>query len=70
MKLSARNLLKGGVVKLTKGAVNSVVVIEIAPRFHLTSVVTSDAVKELGPAKGKEASTIIKAPYVMLGVDG
>ena len=29
MKLSARNILKGKVVKVTKGAVNSEVVIEL-----------------------------------------
>ena len=69
MKLSARNVLKGKVVKITKGAVNSVVVLEIAPRLQLTSVVTGEAVKELGLAKGKEAYAIIKAPNIMLGVD-
>ena len=69
MKLSARNVLKDRVVKVTKGAVNSVVVIEIAPGVQLTSVVTADAVEELGLAKGKDAYAIIKAPNVMLGVD-
>jgi len=69
MKLSARNVLKGKVVKVTKGAVNSVVVLEIAPGIQITSVVTSDAVTELGLAKGKEAYAIIKAPNVMLGVE-
>ena len=69
MKLSARNVLKGKVIKVTKGAVNSIVVIEIAPGIQLTSVVTEEAVEELGLAKGKEAYAIIKAPNVMLGVD-
>jgi len=69
MKLSARNVLKGKVVKITKGAVNSVVVLEIAPGLRLTSVVTGEAVKELGLVRGKEAYAIIKAPNVMLGVE-
>jgi molybdopterin-binding protein len=69
MKLSARNVLKGKVVKVTKGGVNSVVVVEIAQGIRLTSVVTGEAVEELGLAKGKEAYAIIKAPNVMLGVD-
>jgi molybdopterin-binding protein len=69
MKLSARNVLKGKVVKVTKGTVNSVVVIEIAQGIQLTSVVTGEAVEELGLANGKEAYAIIKAPNVMLGVD-
>lgn len=69
MKLSARNVLRGKVVNITRGAVNSVVVIEIAPGVQLTSVVTAEAVSELDLAKGKEAYAIIKAPNVMLGVD-
>ena len=69
MKLSARNVLKGKVIKITRGAVNSVVVVEIAPGLQLTSIVTGDAVKELKLAKGKAAYAIIKAPNVMLGVD-
>jgi molybdopterin-binding protein len=69
MKLSARNVLKGKVIKITRGAVNSVVVVEIVPGLQLTSIVTGDAVKELKLAKGKAAYAIIKAPNVMLGVD-
>jgi molybdopterin-binding protein len=69
MKLSARNVLKGKVVRVTKGAVNSVVVLEIGPGIRLTSVVTGEAVRELGLARGKKAYAIIKAPNVMLGVD-
>jgi molybdopterin-binding protein len=69
MKLSARNVFKGKVVKVTKGAVNSLVVVEIAPGVRLSSIVTGEAVKELGLAKGKPAYAIIKAPNVMLGVD-
>jgi molybdopterin-binding protein len=69
MKLSARNVLKGKVVHVTKGAVNSVVVIEIAPGIELTSVVTGEAVEELRLERGKEAYAIIKAPNVIIGVD-
>ena len=69
MKLSARNVLRGKVVKVTKGAINSLVVLEIAPGIEINSVVTGEAVKELKLAKGKHAYAIIKAPNVMLGVD-
>ena len=69
MKLSARNVLKGRVVRITEGSVNSLVVVEVAPGVHLTSIVTGEAVKELGLAEGKQAYAIIKAPNVMLGVD-
>jgi len=69
MKISARNALKGKVVKLTKGAVNSLVVIEIAKGVQVTSIVTNDAAKELKLAKGKPAYAVIKASSVMIGVD-
>jgi molybdopterin-binding protein len=69
MKLSARNVLRGKVVKVTKGAINSLVVLEIAPGIEISSVVTGEAVKELKLTKGKQAYAIIKAPNVMLGVD-
>ena len=69
MKISARNALKGKVVKLTKGAVNSLVVIEIAKGVEVTSVVTNDAAKALKLAKGKPAYAVIKASSVMIGVE-
>ena len=69
MKLSARNVLKGKVIKVTEGAINSLVILEIAPGVRLTSVVTGEAIRELDLAEGKEAYAIIKAPNVILGVD-
>jgi molybdopterin-binding protein len=69
MKISARNALKGKVVKLTKGAVNTMVVIEIAKGIQITSIVTNDAAKDLKLAKGKPAYAVIKASSVMIGVD-
>lgn len=69
MKVSARNVLKGKVKKLTEGAINSVVEIEVAKNVKISSVITNEAVKELGLAKGKVAYAIIKASTVIVGVD-
>jgi len=69
MKLSARNVLKGRVVNVTKGAVNSVVELEIAPGIRLTAVITQEAVSELGLAKGKDAYAVIKASNVLIAVE-
>jgi len=69
MKISARNVFKGKVVKVTKGAVNTLVVIEIAKGIQITSIITGNAVKELKLAKGKPAYAVIKASSVMIGVD-
>ena len=45
MKISARNQLKGKVVKLEKGAVNSIVSIDIGGGNKITSVITNAAVE-------------------------
>lgn len=68
MKISARNVLKGKVVKLTKGAVNAEVVIELEGGAQVTSIITLDSAAALKLAEGKNACAIIKASDVMIGV--
>jgi molybdopterin-binding protein len=69
MKLSARNVLKGKVTKIVKGAVNSEVTIEVAGGTQVVSIITNSSVKSLGLKKGKEAYAVIKASNVMVAVD-
>jgi len=69
MKISARNILKGKVVKVIHGAVNSEVIIELPGGTQLVSIITNSSVKNLGLTEGKEAYAIIKASNVMVGVD-
>ncbi len=69
MKISARNIIKGKVVKLTRGAVNAEVIIELPGGTRLVSIITNNSVENLGLAEGKEAYAIIKASNVMVGVD-
>lgn len=69
MKISARNILKGKVVKLIRGAVNAEVIIELPGGTRLVSIITNTSVENLGLAEGKEAYAIIKASNVMIGVD-
>ncbi len=69
MKLSARNVLKGKVVQIVKGAVNAEVTLQLPGGERLTSIVTLRSVEELGLAEGKEAYAVIKASSVMLAVD-
>lgn len=68
MKLSARNILKGKVVSVKKGAVAAQVGVDIGGGNIITSTVTVDAVEDLGIAEGKDISVIIKASEVILGV--
>jgi len=68
MRLSARNQLKGRVIEVQEGAVEAVVKIDVAGQ-KITSVVTLEAVRELGLTAGSEVVAIIKADHVMLGVE-
>ncbi len=65
MKLSARNALKGKVVEITTGQVMAKVKIDIGGQT-ITSLVSVDAVDDLGLAVGDEATAIIKSTEVIL----
>lgn len=69
MKISARNTFKGTVKSVTEGAVNSEVVIEIAPGIEITSIITKASAERLGLSVGSEAYAVIKASDVMTAVD-
>jgi molybdopterin-binding protein len=69
MKLSARNILKGKVVKIIKGAVNAEVTIELPGGTQLVSIITLTSVDSLALKEGKDAYAVIKASNIMVGVD-
>jgi len=69
MKLSARNILKGTITKVTRGAVNSEVVIRLASGTEIVSIITNESVDNLGLKENKEAYAVIKASSVMLATD-
>lgn len=68
MKLSARNILNGRIVALTKGATTTHVKIEIVDGMIITASITNEAAEDLGLAVGLEAAAIIKASDVIIGV--
>jgi len=69
MKLSARNILKGKIVQVKVGAVNSEVVLEMPGGAQIVSIITKESAENLGLAVGKTAYAVIKASNVMIGVD-
>jgi len=69
MKISARNVLKGKVKKVTRGAVNSEVLLELTGGATVVSVITNSSVDQLGLVEGKEAYAVIKASNVMVAVE-
>lgn len=69
MKLSARNVLKGRVVKITHGAVNSEVLLELPGGVEVVSIITRQSAEALGLVEGSEAWAVIKASNVMIAVE-
>lgn len=69
MKLSARNVLKGKVFKIIRGAINSEVTIELSGGVQIISVITNNSVDSLELKEGKEAFAVIKASSVMVAVE-
>ena len=68
MKISARNIIKGKVVEVTKGATTAHVKIDIGGQV-ITSAITNEAVEQLKLAKGQQAYAVIKASDVMVAID-
>ncbi len=69
MKISARNVWLGNVVRIERGAVNSVVTVALKGRDTIVSVITENSVQRLGLATGVEVLAIVKAPSVLLALD-
>lgn len=69
MKFSARNQLKGKVIEINEGAINSEIVIQIAPGVEVVSIITKASQAALGLTVGKEAYALIKASSVMIATE-
>ncbi len=66
MKVSSRNILKGIVKKVTTGAVNTEITLEIVHRVELTSMITRVSAEELGLSEGVEAYAVIKSNDIVI----
>ena len=69
MKLSARNMLKGTVVKVTRGAVNAEVTIRLEGGTEVVAIITNASVDRLGLKENVPAYAVVKASSVMVAVD-
>jgi len=68
MKISARNVLKGTIKDVKKGATTAHVRLDINGTI-ITASITNEAVDELGLKAGQRASAVIKASDVMIGIE-
>jgi len=69
VKLSARNMLKGKIIKIVPGAVNSEITLELPGGQQVVSIITKASAERLGLKEGMEAYAVIKASEVMIAVD-
>jgi molybdate transport system regulatory protein len=69
LRTSARNCLKGVVVRHERGAVNDEVVVEIDPGKTVVLVITRRSADDLEIKPGVAVQALIKASHVILAVD-
>jgi molybdopterin-binding protein len=69
MKLSARNVIKGVVVRVTRGSTTAHVKIDVGGGTVITASITNEAVDELRLSVGDSAYAVIKASDVMVARD-
>jgi molybdopterin-binding protein len=69
MRISARNVLKGKIIKIVRGAVNAEVTLELPGGIQVVSIITNISVDNLGLKKDREAYAVVKASNVMIAVD-
>jgi molybdopterin-binding protein len=69
MKLSARNVMKGRVVQVTRGTTTAHVKIDVGGGTVMTASITIEAVDELGLREGDAAYAVVKASDVIVAKD-
>ena len=67
MKTSARNMLAGTISKITKGGVNSEVLLETVGGDEVAAIITNGSVDAMGLKKGMKAYALVKASWINLG---
>ncbi|EOV8088170.1 TOBE domain-containing protein [Providencia huaxiensis] len=66
MAISARNQLSGVVESIVMGSVNDEIILDLGNGESIAAVITKNSTKQLGLEKGKLATAVIKAPWVVL----
>ena len=64
--IGARNVIKGKVKEIKKGAVNGIVKVDVGEGIVISSNCSMESIEQLGLTEGKEVQVVIKAMGVML----
>jgi molybdopterin-binding protein len=68
MKISARNVLKGKITDIKKGATTAHVLLDV-DGTTVTASITNESVDNLKLVVGQSAYAVIKATDIMVGID-
>ncbi len=66
MKLSARNQLKGKILKVEEGLITAKVVLDLGNGNIISAIISKDAIADLDLTAGKMAFAIIKSTEVII----
>ena len=69
MKLSARNVLQGRIVKVSRGPIHAQVKLDIGGGTVINATITTEAAEHLALAEGDAAYAVVKSSDVMIAKD-
>lgn len=67
MKLSARNQLKGRIIKVEEGLITAKVMLDLGNGNVISAIISKDAISDLNLKQGDDAFAIIKSTEVIIG---
>jgi molybdopterin-binding protein len=67
MKLSARNQLKGKILKVEEGLITAKVVLDLGNGNVISAIISKDAIADLNLKPGMDAFAVIKSTEVIIG---
>lgn len=67
MKLSARNQLKGKILKVDEGLITAKVMLDLGNGNIISAIISKDAIADLDLKPGDDAFAIIKSTEVIIG---
>lgn len=67
MKLSARNQLKGKILKVEEGLITAKVILDLGNGNVISAIISKDAIADLDLKSGDVAFAIIKSTEVIIG---
>ncbi|HKJ95365.1 MAG TPA: TOBE domain-containing protein [Gammaproteobacteria bacterium] len=70
MQTSARNAFEGRVAALERGAVNTLVTVDIGGDQTIVATITNDSAERLGLAEDRDVTALIKATSVLVSTAG